>query len=177
MLAVPAKVAPRMRSARWLGQEVLEGLKGYSMATVMTDPKILATTFNETFNAHDESAIKALVSPQIRFSAPGDVRLEGKDLFAGYLVGWLKGFPDARMTVRQEIVSGPWVVQDYTFEGTHRGTLVGPLGEISPTNKKVTGKGVQLIKFENDLVVDFRLYFDMVETLSQLGIMPIPVKA
>jgi predicted ester cyclase len=147
------------------------------MAVVIADPKVLATTFNDTFNAHDESAIKALVSPNIRFTAPGGVRLIGQDAIAGYFAGWLKGFPDARMTVHHEIVSGPWVVQEYTFEGTHRGTLAGPFGEIAPTNQKVAGKGVQLIRFENDLVVDCRLYFDMVETLTQLGIMPVPVKA
>lgn len=89
----------------------------------------------------------------------------------------MKGFPDARKTLRHEIVSGPWVVQEYTFEGTHRGTLTGPFGDISPTNRKVVNHGVQLIKFENDLVVEFRLYFDMVETLNQLGVLPIPVKA
>lgn len=147
------------------------------MAIVMTDPKALATTFNDTFNAHNESAIWRLVSPQIRLTAPGDVRFEGKDQFAGYLIGWIKAFPDARMIVRHEIVSGPWVVQEYSFEGTHRGTLPGPFGDISPTNRKVFNKGVQLIKFENDLVVEYRLYFDQVDTLNQLGIMPIAVKA
>jgi len=146
------------------------------MAVVITDPKVLATTFNDTFNAHNESALWRLVSPQIRLTAPGDVRLEGKDQFAGYLIGWIKGFPDARMSVRHEIVSGPWVVQEYTFEGTHRGTITGPLGDIPATNRKVVNRGVQLIKFENDLIVEFRLYFDMVETLNQLGVMPIPAK-
>jgi predicted ester cyclase len=143
----------------------------------MTDPKILAIRFNDSFNAHNETGIKALVSPNIRFTAPGDVRLVGKDAFAGYFTSWLKGFPDARMTVRHEIVSGPWVVQEYTFEGTHRGTLNGPLGEIAPTQRTVTGKGVQLIRIEDDLVVEYRLYFDMLETLSQIGALLIPVKA
>jgi predicted ester cyclase len=147
------------------------------MAVVITDPKVLATAFNDTFNARNENAIKALVSPNVRFTAPGSVRLIGQDAFAGYFAGWLKGFPDARMTVHHEIVSGPWVVQEYTFEGTHRGILSGPLGEIAPTNRKVAGNGVQLIRIENELVVDCRLYFDMVETLTQLGIMPIPAKA
>lgn len=146
------------------------------MSVVITDPKVLATTFNDTFNARNESAIWRLVSPQIRLTAPGDVRLEGKDHFAGYFIGWMKGFPDARMTVGHEIVSGPWVVQEYTFEGTHRGTLSGPRGDIPATNRKVVNHGVQLIKFENDLIVEFRLYFDMVETLNQLGVMPTPVK-
>jgi len=147
------------------------------MAIAITDPKVLATTFNDTFNAHNESAIRRLVSPQIRLTAPGEVRLEGKDQFARYLIDWMKGFPDARMTVRHEIVSGPWVVQEYTFEGTHRGTLTGPVGDIPATNRKVVNHGAQLIRFENDLIVEFRLYFDMVETLNQLGVMPTPVKA
>jgi predicted ester cyclase len=147
------------------------------MAIVMTDPKVLATAFNDTFNAHNESAIWRLVSPQIRLTAPGDVRFESKDQFAGYLIGWMKAFPDARMIVRHEVVSGPWVVQEYTFEGTQRGTLPGPFGAISPTNRTVVNKGVQLIKFENDLVVEYRLYFDQIEILNQLGVMPIPVNA
>ena len=40
------------------------------MAVVMTDPKVVATRFNDTFNAHDETTIKGLVSPNIRFTAP-----------------------------------------------------------------------------------------------------------
>lgn len=32
------------------------------------------------------------------------------------------------------------------------------------------------LRIENDLVVDYRLYFDMVETLTQFGIMPVPAK-
>ena len=146
------------------------------MATVLTDPKLLAAKFTDTFNSHNESAIKTLVSPQIRFTAPGDVRLSGTDAFVGYLGGWLKAVPDARMTIRHEIVSAPWVVQEYTFEGTHKGTLSGPLGEIAATNKRITGHGVVLSKWENDLLIESRLYFDMVEVLTQLGIMPVPAK-
>jgi|SRR5438132_6838012 len=146
------------------------------MAIVLTDPKVLAAKFLDTFNSHNESAIRSLVSPQIHFTAPGDVRLSGTDAFVGYLNGWLKAVPDARMTIRHEIVSGPWIVQEYTFEGTHKGTLAGPLGEIAPTNKKIVGHGVQLSRFENDLLVDCRLYFDMVETLTQLGVMPVPAR-
>src|ERR1700730_11214225 len=132
------------------------------MAVVITDPKVLATRFNDTFNAHNESALKALVSPNIRFTAPGGVRLVGQDAFAGYFVSWLKGFPDARMTVHHEIVSGPWVVQEYTVEAPLGGPLPGPLRQSAPTNQKVAGNGLQLIRIQNELGVDCRLYFDMV---------------
>jgi len=143
----------------------------------MTDPKILAAKFVDAFNAHDEAAIKSLTAPDARLTAPGGIRLEGKEAVAGYAINWLKAVPDARITVRDEYVSGPWTVQEYTFEGTHRATLSGPMGDIPATNKKITGHGVQIAKFDNDLVVDVRLYFDMVEVLTQLGLMPVPARA
>jgi hypothetical protein len=31
-------------------------------------------------------------------------------------------------------------------------------------------------RYENDLGVETRLYFDMVQLLSQLGVMPVPAK-
>jgi predicted ester cyclase len=147
------------------------------MATTMTDPKILAAKFVDVFNAHDTAAIKSLIAPNARLTAPGDIRLEGNEGVAGYAINWLTAVPDARFTVRHEYVSGPWTVQEYTFEGTHRATLSSPMGDIPATNKRIVGHGVQITRFENELVADVRLYFDMVEVLSQLGLMPVPARA
>jgi len=143
----------------------------------MTDPKILAAKFVDAFNAHDEAAIKSLTARDARLTAPGGIRLEGQEAVAGYAINWLKAVPDARFTVRDEYLSGPWTVQEYTFEGTHRGTLSSPMGDIPATNKKLVGHGVQIVRFENDVAVDVRLYFDLVEVLTQLGLMPVPARA
>ena len=32
------------------------------------------------------------------------------------------------------IVSCPWIVQEFTFTGTHTGPLTGPMGTIQATN-------------------------------------------
>jgi predicted ester cyclase len=146
------------------------------MTATLTDSRILATKLSAAFNAHDANAIKSLIAPNAKLSAPGDVRLEGREAVAGYAINWLTAFPDARMTTKNEIVSGPWTVLEYTFEGTHRAPLAGPMGEIPATNKKVVDQGVQVFKFENDLVVEARLYFDMVQLLTQLGLMPVMAK-
>ena len=146
------------------------------MPTTMTDPKTLAAKLIEAFNAHDESVIKSLTAPNARLTAPGDVRLEGKEAVAGYAIEWLRAFPDARLTVTNEIVSGPWIVQEYTFAGTHRATLAGPLGQIPATNKRVADRGVQVVRFDNELATEIRLYFDMVQVLTQLGLMPVPAR-
>ena len=51
---------------------------------------------------------------------------------------WVRAFPDARITVHNEIVGGEWVVQEFTFTGTHEDTLMSPAGEIAPTHKTLT---------------------------------------
>ena len=146
------------------------------MPTIVTDPKILAAKYNQAFNSHDETTIRTLIAPNARFSAPGEVRLEGRDAVIGYINSWLKAVPDAKLTVTNEIVSAPWIVQEFTFEGTHKAPLTGPMGTIQATNRKVSGQCVSITRYENDLAVESRLYFDVVQLLTQLGVMPVPSK-
>ena len=65
------------------------------MPTIATDPKVLAAKFNQAFNAHDEKTLSSLIAPNATFTAPGDVRLEGKEAVLAYTYGWLKAFPAA----------------------------------------------------------------------------------
>jgi predicted ester cyclase len=146
------------------------------MPTTTTDPKVLAAKYNQAFNSHDETALRSLIAPNARFSAPGDVRLEGRDAVIGYTNSWMKALPDATITVSNEIVSGPWIVQEFTFAGTHKAPLTGPMGTIPATNRKVSGQCVSITRYENDLATDSRLYFDVVQLLTQLGVMPVPSK-
>jgi predicted ester cyclase len=146
------------------------------MPTIVTDPKVLAAKYNQAFNSHDEATLRSLIAPNARFSAPGDVRLEGKDAVIGYTNGWMKALPDAKINVTHEIVSGPWIVQEFTFAGTHTGPLTGPMGTIQATNRKVSGQCVSITRYENDLAVESRLYFDVVQLLTQLGVMPVSSK-
>ena len=146
------------------------------MPTIVTDPKVLAAKYNQAFNSHDEAALRSLIAPNARFSAPGDVRLEGKDAVIGYSNSWMKALPDAKINVTHEIVSGPWIVQEFTFTGTHTGPLTGPMGTIQATNRKVSGQCVSITRYENDLAVESRLYFDVVQLLTQLGVMPVSSK-
>jgi len=116
------------------------------MPTIATDPKVLAANYNRAFNAHDEVALKALFADNARLIAPGDVKLTGKDAIAGYTNSWMKAVPDARINVTHEIVSGPWVVQEFVFAGTHTGPLTSPMGTIQATNRKVSGQSVSITR-------------------------------
>ena len=132
----------------------------------------VAARFLEAFNAHDEDAIRSLNAENTVFEAPGDVHLEGREAATQYALAWLGAFPDARLVVHNELAAGDWVVQECTFKGTHEAMLSGPGGDIPATQREVTGRGVQMLKIEGDEVVDTRLYFDQVQLLTQLGLMP-----
>jgi steroid delta-isomerase-like uncharacterized protein len=139
-------------------------------------PEVKDTTdrFVAAFNAHDERALHALHADDIKFNAPGGFKATNAKDATAYAMTWLKAFPDGKMTVRTEITSGPWVVQEITMAGTHTAPLEGPTGTIPPTHKKVVGYGVQLLRVENGRIAEARIYFDQLDQMSQLGLIPAP---
>jgi len=138
----------------------------------MADTREIAAQYVEAFNAHDEERIRTLNAENGVMEAPGDVRVEGRDAVTAYGMDWLNAFSDARITIHTEIVEGDWVAQRFTFAGTHDGTLSSPAGEIPPTNRQLTGRGVQVLRVESGAVVETQLYFDQVQLMTQLGLMP-----
>ena len=140
----------------------------------MADAQAVSARFVEAFNAHDEARMRELSTDDAVMDAPGDVHLEGVDGTIGYAMAWLNAFPDARITVHHELVAGDWVVQEFTFEGTHTAPLHGPTGEIPATGRSLKGRAMEILRIEGDAVADTRLYFDQVEVLTQLGLMPEP---
>jgi len=137
----------------------------------VTKEQEVARRWNEAFNAHDEDGIRALYDDHALLEAPGDVRLEGADAIVEYAMSWLRAFPDAKMRIETEIANDQWVVQRFEFKGTHGDTLVGPTGEISATNRRITGRGVEIIRVEGGKITEDYLYFDQVDVLTQLGLM------
>ena len=137
----------------------------------MTDVKDSAARFIKAFNAHDENALRVLNHPSGSFEAPGGIKLRGTEAI-GYTMGWLKACPDSKLTVRNEVISGPWVVEEVTFEGTHQAPLEGPTGTIPATGKRLVVKAVLITRYENELAIESRVCFDQVDVLTQLGVMP-----
>ena len=143
----------------------------------MADPREIGHRFVDAFNAHDEQRIRELNGENAVIEAPGDVKVQGREPATQYALAWLNAFPDASITVHNELVAGDWVVQEFTFSGTHEGTLMSPGGEIPATHKTLNGRGVQIFRVDGETVADTRLYFDQVQVMTQLGLMPEPATA
>ena len=140
----------------------------------MTESKDTTDRFVAAFNAHDEKALNELHSDDIKFNAPGGFKATNAKNATAYATTWLKAFPDGTMKVRSEITSGPWIVQEILMEGTHTAPLESPTGTIAPTYKKVVGYGVQLLRVENGNFAKARIYFDQLDQITQLGLIPAP---
>lgn len=141
----------------------------------MGEASEVGAAFVEAFNAHDEARIRELNAANTVFEAPGDVHIEGQEGATQYAMAWLNAFPDATITVHNEFAAGDWIVQEFTFEGTHGDTLSTPAGEIPATNRRLKGRGVQVFRVEAGAVADTRLYYDQVQVMTQLGLMPEPI--
>jgi predicted ester cyclase len=86
-------------------------------------------------------------------------------------MAWLRAFPDARIDVARQIAGGATVVQEFTFTGTHDASLAAPGGEtVPPTHRRLDGRGVQILDFEDGRVRHAELYFDQAQVMAQLGI-------
>lgn len=131
----------------------------------------------EAFNSHDAARIRATYAADAVMEAPGDVRLEGPDAITEYAMGWLNAFPDATVTVHNAFAEGDRVVHEFTFEGTHDAPLAGPDGEIPPTHRRLVGRGVEVYRIAGDKIAEDHLYYDQVQLMTQLGLMPEPASA
>lgn len=96
---------------------------------------------------------------------------EFKDTF---LAGWIKAFPNARVTEAEYIDAGQTVVA--RFIG--RGKQDGPLGPFPAGGKEMALPFCEMLHFDaSGAVVGGEIYYDQLSLLRQLGLMPEPVTA
>jgi steroid delta-isomerase-like uncharacterized protein len=74
-------------------------------------------------------------------------------------------FPDADVRINQLVEEGDWVAVASTLTGTHRGELMG----IAPTGAGVVVTGIDMVRFEDTLIVEHRGLTDTVGLMRQLA--------
>ncbi len=122
------------------------------------------------FNAHDLGGFAELIADDAVLRAPGGISRVGKQSCVTFFSGWLSGFPDARITVRELCVCDDVAVERGTLAGIHDGVLRSPAGDIQPTGSQVTIGYVQAIRFRDGKQAAFHLIYDRLELLEQHGL-------
>jgi steroid delta-isomerase-like uncharacterized protein len=139
----------------------------------MATPDDLVHEVFRTIEARDYDHLRALMSPDCDFVAPG---------FSGRgpepTVAWMAPFMDAFPDIHHEI--GPVAERDglVAFElrviGTHTAPLRGPDGELPPTGRPLDLAAVNVWKVADGRIAAYHIYFDQMSFLGQMGLLPEP---
>jgi predicted ester cyclase len=146
----------------------------------MADLKELSQRSVEAYNAHDVSALAKLDHQDVVTTAPGPTgRTErrGRQASQEYNQSWFTAFPDAKITIINEVITGDTFVQEGIFKGTNTGEWKSEVGDMPATGKTLNGQFCLVAKVRDGLIVSGNLYFDQVDVLTQLGLMPAPAEA
>ena len=138
----------------------------------MADPAELVRRAIQAYNAKDIAASLALYASDAEASMPGR-ELKGQDGVREFYKREFEAFPDGRMTLLIEAVSGSTVFSECSWSGTNTGPYHLPTGEtLPPTGKKATIKFATVGTIDNNKIASLRAYWDNMDLLRQLGLVP-----
>lgn len=144
----------------------------------MSANKKLLDRYVERYNAGDLDGVLDLYAEDAVQNMP-DGTFVGRDAIRDRLAQELIAFPDVNHVVRSFVEQGVAFCDEWTFAGTHTGSLRLPDGrELAPTGKRVEVRGMEYCQVDDDgkLTVD-TLYYDNLAVLVQLGLLPEAVPA
>ena len=114
----------------------------------------------ELFN--DSNFVKDVVM----HASPADV--VGIDSMKAFYANYLTGFSNIEFTIKDIFGQGDKLVKHWNFRGTHSGEFFG----IPATGKAVSLDGVTLVKMSGGKIAEEQDFFDNLDFLTQLGLMP-----
>ena len=99
-------------------------------------------------------------------ASPSDV--VGIDSARAYYANYLTGFSNITFSIKDVFGQGDKLVKYWNFKGTHTGVFFG----IPPTGKTVSLDGTTLVRMANGKIAEERDFFDNMDFMTQLGLMP-----
>lgn len=119
---------------------------------------------NRTPDKEPWAADAELVSPGGTFS--------GRDGVLGFLSVFQHAFSDGRLTIRSLVVDDDNASAEGVFDGRHDGVLHTPSGPVDSTGETVSFRWCAAYVVDGSELVSEHLYFDQLDFLTQLGLLP-----
>jgi steroid delta-isomerase-like uncharacterized protein len=127
--------------------------------------------YNAAWNAHDLDAIVAMHSPDMVFANHTAGEIAEGEAVREHIGAIFETWPDIEFSTRRLYVRDGLVVQEWTASATHSRTM--RRGDIvaEPTGRRVQWDGLDVIPFEDGLVMRKDVYSDSVSILRQVGLL------
>ena len=132
--------------------------------------KDLVESSIKAWNARDFAEWSAGFTNDTQLAAPGGLSGSGPETQQLFFSVWQDGFPDNQVSNIRIIGDGDAAVLEAVFEGTHTGVLQTPNGDVAATGKPVSIPFVVTYTLADRRISGFRLYFDQMDLITQLGI-------
>ena len=140
---------------------------------MMASPRETADALTAALNAGDFDELAALYAADVVFVAPDAGELTGREQTVEHHRTFFRAFPGATVEAVRAHDAGDVTIDEWVFRGTHTAPLVTPTGEeIPPTGRSVELHGADIQIHREGAITNHRLYFDQVELLRGLGLMP-----
>jgi ketosteroid isomerase-like protein len=137
-----------------------------------------ARRLNAAVNAHDLNPIGDIYAEDGEFVWPGFPPMTGRQAVVAFYATLLGAFPDIEVKILSIVERENEVGVEYEASGTNTGPLPGPGGEVPPTGRRLTMRAASIGSVDDDgRIKVHHEYFDRVEMLTQLGLMPAPQEA
>jgi steroid delta-isomerase-like uncharacterized protein len=138
------------------------------------DNKALVRRYcEEAWNKHNPAVVDQIYATDFVDRSPDIPGIpHTRDGLKQFMGVYLRAFPDANMTIEDQLVEGDRVVTRWTGRGTQTGQFM----EMPPSGKKVAVPGVQIDRFSGGKIVEEWTLFDQLGMLQQLGAIPTPAQ-
>jgi ketosteroid isomerase-like protein len=118
----------------------------------------------------DLEAAANLYAPDAVMATPDQGELRGREQIIGYLKQFNDAFPDNRYEPAYAHESGDTAIDEGYFVGTNTAPLPGE--ELLATGKQVRVRACDIATVQNGVITSHRFYFDQMDFLGQLGLLP-----
>jgi steroid delta-isomerase-like uncharacterized protein len=129
---------------------------------------IVRRAFEEPWKGNLEVIDELIATDYIGHDPANPEPLHGPSGVKEFISTYRAAFPDARITVEQQLAEGDLVATRWTGRGTHEGELMG----ITATGKHVTVSGLTISRLEGGKIVEEFQNWDTFGLMQQLGAVP-----
>lgn len=123
--------------------------------------------------AKDKEAQAACYAADAVAITPDQGEITGQEAISNYLSQFGESFPDIDYEYVQRYEAGNVAIDEGFVTGTNTGPLPLPSGEsLPPTGKSIRVRSCDIAQVEGGLITQHKFYFDQMEFLGQLGLLP-----
>mgnify|MGYP000938466393 FL=1 len=128
--------------------------------------KFYSKVWDEVINEGKIAVLDTAYAPDVVLHTVPETK--GAANAKAYYANYVTGFSDREFTVKETFAQGNKLTKYWVFKGKHSGDFFG----IPATGKTISVEGCTIATIINGKITEERDFFDNLEFLRQLGLMP-----